>query len=101
VNDVTTIGDQLEEALRAYEELVSLAEDIDDEWTYVNDLSVAWRERLQSVIGDRGDEPLGLPEQAAIERAAEEIGRIRDPHRAIDWLSTFPHIVLTVVGERA
>lgn len=101
VNDVTTIADQLAAALRAYEELVSLAEDIDDEWTYVTDLSAAWGERLESVIEERGDEPLGVLEQAALERVADEIGRISDPHRAIDWLSTFPHIVLTVVGERA
>ena len=38
---------------------------------------------------------------AAISRAVGEIGRISDPHRAIDWLSTFPQIVLITLGERS
>ena len=36
---------------------------------------------------------------AAIDRAIDEIGRISDPHRAIDWLSTFPQVVLIGLGE--
>ena len=32
-------------------------------------------------------------------RAIDEIGRISDPHRAIDWLSTFPQVVLLALGE--
>ncbi len=35
----------------------------------------------------------------AVDRAIDEIGRIVDPHRAIDWLSTFPQVVLVAVGE--
>ncbi|MGD0248082.1 MAG: hypothetical protein ABSB75_03425, partial [Candidatus Limnocylindrales bacterium] len=27
------------------------------------------------------------------DEAIAEIGLIADPHRAIDWLSTFPHVV--------
>ena len=100
MNDAMTMADRLQEALTAYEELLHLAEDVDDEWTYVTDLSASWRERIQSVIDERGLQPLGQPEQAALARAADEIGRIRDPHRAIDWLSTFPQVVLIVVGER-
>jgi hypothetical protein len=30
---------------------------------------------------------------AAVDTAIEEIALIADPHRAIDWLSTFPQIV--------
>ena len=35
----------------------------------------------------------------AIERAIDEIGLITDPHRAIDWLSTFPQVTLLALGE--
>ena len=37
----------------------------------------------------------------AIDRAIDEIGLITDPHRAIDWLSTFPQVVLLALGEDA
>ena len=36
---------------------------------------------------------------AAVDRAIDEIDRITDPHRAIDWLSTFPQVVLLAIGE--
>jgi hypothetical protein len=98
--DSLTIGQVLDGAFEAYEGLAELAESIEDEWTYVTDLSAAWRERLQTVAGERGDEPAGGPVQVAVERAIDEVGRIRDPHRAIDWLSTFPQVLLTAVGER-
>ena len=98
--DETTVNHLLERALAAYEELTSLAETVEDEWTYVADLAGAWRERLETVVGERGAGPAAPPEQAAIERAIDEVGRIRDPHRAIDWLSTFPQVVLTALGER-
>lgn len=101
MSDATTIGDKLQDALVAYEQLVSLAEEIDDEWTYVNDLSEAWREQVQSVLDERGTEPADSPRQAAVDGAIDEIGRISDPHRAIDWLSTFPQIVLAIVAARA
>ena len=35
-----------------------------------------------------------MKSDAAVDRAIDEIGRIDDPHRAIDWLSTFPQVVL-------
>jgi hypothetical protein len=94
-----TIGEALAHALAAYEALTSLGEDVEDEWTYVNDLSTAWRERLEAVAAAQGGEPAGGPTAAAIERAIDEIGRISDPHRAIDWLSTFPQVVLVSLGE--
>ena len=55
-----------------------------------------WRSWPPSVV----TQPAAAPEQAAIDRAIDEIGRIGDPHRAIDWLSTFPQVVLSALGER-
>jgi hypothetical protein len=100
MDDVTTIGYVARQTLDAYEALAELAEDVEDEWTYVTDLSAAWRARVESVITERGGEPLDPPALAAVERAIDEIGRISDPHRAIDWLSTFPQVVLTTFGEQ-
>jgi hypothetical protein len=34
-----------------------------------------------------------------VDAAIEEIGRITDPHRAIDWLSTFPDLVALALDE--
>ena len=97
----TTIGDQMRTALAAYEGLASLAEEVEDEWTYVTDLLAAWRARIEELIDERGSEPVTSLEAAAIGRAIDEIGRISDPHRAIDWLSTFPQIVLVTLDEWA
>jgi hypothetical protein len=101
MDGATTLGDQARTALAAHERLASLAEEIEDEWTYVTDLLAAWRERIEKVIDERGSESVSSLEEAAIGRAIDEIGRISDPHRAIDWLSTFPQIVLLTLGERA
>jgi alkylhydroperoxidase family enzyme len=95
-----TIATLLAGALDAYAELEALGEDVEDEWTYVTDLEAAWRERLEAAIAERGDEAATPEMEAAIDRAADEIGRIRDPHRAIDWLSTYPQVVLLAIGER-
>jgi hypothetical protein len=101
MDGATTLGDQARAALAAYERLASLAEEIEDEWTYVTDLLAAWQERIEELIDERGSESVTSLEAAAIGRAIDEIGRISDPHRAIDWLSTFPQVVLVTLGERA
>ena len=95
-----TIQAALDRALEAYDALSELGETIDDEWSYVNDLGDAWRARLEAVAGARGGEPLADEVEIAIDRAIEEIGLITDPHRAIDWLSTFPQVVLVALRER-
>ena len=95
-----SIATLLADALDAYEELEARGEEVEDEWTYVTDLEAAWRERLEAVIADRGDEAATPAMDAAVARAIDEIGRIRDPHRAIDWLSTYPQVVLLAIGER-
>ncbi len=93
-----SLRDALTGALDAYERLAALGEDIEDEWSYVTDLASAWRERLETLEAARGDEPAGMA-GPAIERAIAEIDLITDPHRAIDWLSTFPQVVLIAAGD--
>jgi hypothetical protein len=93
-----TIDDVLTRALDAYATLELLGEEVEDEWTYVTELEAVWRARLTDVSEARHDEIVELPVAAAIERAIAEIASIEDPHRAIDWLSTFPQIVLIALG---
>jgi hypothetical protein len=95
-----TIGAAIDDARDVLDALVSLGEEVEDEWQYVQDLADAWRDRLDVVAAARSGEPL-LPERgAAIQRLYVEAGLIEDPHRAIDWLSTFPQVVLAAIGER-
>jgi len=95
-----TIHDAIERALQAYTVLEELGESIEDEWSYVADLTDAWRTRFDEVVAHRGH--VDAPDEASgsIDLAIDEIGRIEDPHRAIDWLSTFPQVVLLAIGER-
>jgi len=95
-----TIGSTIDAALEAYALLASLGEEIEDEWSYVNDLADAWRDRLGAVGAARGADEAAPQVAAAVERAIDEIGRITDPRRAIDWLSTFPQVVLVAFGEQ-
>ena len=94
-----TVAEAIERALSAYAGLAELGEGIEDEWSYVNDLASAWRDRLESVAAARPDAALDVATEAAIDRAIDEIARITDPHRAIDWLSTFPQVTLLALGE--
>ena len=94
-----TIRTAIDRALEAYDGLAELGEAIDDEWSYVNDLSEAWRTRLDTAASSRGEESVAAEVSAAVDRAIEEIGLIVDAHRAIDWLSTFPQVVLIALGE--
>jgi phosphosulfolactate synthase (CoM biosynthesis protein A) len=97
---VVTVDAALERALDAYTALSELGEQIEDEWTYVNDLRDAWRERLETVATAGQGSLIDPAAASAIEGAIAEIGRIDDPHRAIDWLSTYPQVVLLALGER-
>lgn len=49
----TTVDDVVTRALEAYEALAGLGEDVEDEWSYVNELSGAWRDRLDEVVASR------------------------------------------------
>lgn len=97
----------VDRALLAYDALVEVAELVEDEWQYVTDLSGAWRARLNEVAagatgaGDAAHGTVPLAEMAsAVDAAAAEIASITDPHRAIDWLSTYPQVVLLALGAR-
>lgn len=94
-----TVDEAIERALAAYARLTELAEEIEDEWSYVNDLSSAWRDRLALGSGSGAGTPLDPAADAAIDRLIDETDRITDPHRAIDWLSTFPQVALLALGE--
>ncbi|HET7029859.1 MAG TPA: hypothetical protein VFI34_05075 [Candidatus Limnocylindrales bacterium] len=98
--EIRSIADVLEHARIAYDALAALGEDVEDEWSYVTDLAAAWTERLDEVAAARGDEPAGDGVAAAVLALADEAGQVDDPHRAIDWLSTFPQILLVAIGER-
>lgn len=95
-----TISAAIDRVADAYAALGELGEEIEDEWSYVTDLTEAWRVRLDEVANARGVSPLAPEVSAAFDRAIDEIGRIDDPHRAIDWLSTFPQVVLLALDER-
>ena len=95
-----TIQEAIDRALAAYVVLEELGEQIEDEWSYVADLTDAWRTRFDEVVAHRGDSELSDEASAAVDVAVDEIARIEDPHRAIDWLSTFPQVVLLSLGER-
>jgi hypothetical protein len=94
-----TVSDAIDRASNAYATLAELGESIEDEWSYVTDLTAAWGARLADVSASRGDAAVDPDADAAVDAAIDEIGRITDPHRAIDWLSTFPQVVLLALGE--
>ena len=95
-----TVRDAIDRAREAYALLGELGETIDDEWSYVTDLAEAWGTRFDEVAATRGDDAIGADVSAAVDRTIAEITRITDAHRAIDWLSTFPQVVLVALGER-
>jgi hypothetical protein len=100
IQPIVSVADAIAAASVGYDALAELAEDIEDEWSYVNDLADAWHERLTEVAETRGAEPAGAGVADAVAALAGEAAAIDDPHRAIDWLSTYPQVLLLAVGER-
>ncbi len=97
---VTAIWASFQPIVAAIAGLVATAETIEDEWTYIHDLETVWGARLRAGLDARsGEAPPGFG--AAIEGLIAEVARITDPHRAIDWLSTLPQVVLVALGEDA
>jgi hypothetical protein len=98
--DRPTLGALLQAAIAAEDALADLGESIEDEWSYVNDLRQAWTDRLAELAGGpAGGQSADPAVVEAIELAIEEAGLIGDPHRAIDWLSTLPQVVLLAAGS--
>jgi hypothetical protein len=100
VDSIETVADAIAVAQVAYDDLTSLAEEVEDEWSYVTDLSTAWSERLESIAASRGTDAAPAGVAAAVPALVAEAAAIDDPHRAIDWLSTFPQVLLIAFGER-
>jgi len=96
----STVRTAIDRAIASCEALGLLGEDIEDEWQYVQDLGDAWLTRLEATAASRGDEQISPEIGAAVDLACAEAGLIKDPHRAIDWLSTLPQVVLVALGER-
>ena len=96
-----TVQVLIERALAGFDVLATTAEPVEDEWQYVTDLGTVWRARLRAVADARGVEEAPGGADAAIETLVAEAGRITDPHRAIDWLSTLPQVALAALGEDA
>jgi len=94
-----TVADLIDRALGGLDVLVATAEPVSDEWQYITDLGIVWRARLRAVADQRGSEVTPPATAAAIDELVAEAGRIADPHRAIDWLSTFPQVALAALGE--
>lgn len=96
----SSIADILAVARSAYAGLGELAEEVEDEWSYVSALQAAWLERFDEVAAGAGDAAVPEGASKAVAWISEEVARVTDPHRAIDWLSTFPQVVLVALGER-
>lgn len=94
-----TVDEAIDRALAAYARLTERAEAIEDEWSYVNDLASGWSDRLARTVASSAGVDLDPEADDAIERLIDEVERITDPHRAIDWLSTFPQVALLALGE--
>ena len=85
-------------AAEAYEALGGLAESVEDEWQYVTDLVDAYLPSIRGLVGADPGRALAADVIAAVDEAIGEIALITDPHKAIDWLSTFPHVVALALG---
>jgi hypothetical protein len=95
-----TLEQGLDRWLAAYDAIAELGEDVEEEWSYVNDLANAWRARMQELVGRRADEPIAPALTDALDVLIAEMALIEDPHRAIDWLSTAPQVALLALGEQ-
>ena len=100
----TSVDAVIDRALAALDRLAELGERVEDEWQYVNDLRTVYRGRLTAVAGQlagTADGSLSAASALAVDAVVEETGLVTDPHRAIDWLSTLPQVVLLALGADA
>jgi hypothetical protein len=91
-------GEVTGRAAEAYRALADLAETVEDEWQYVTDLVDAYLPSIRALAEADGGRAPSAAQVEAVDEAIAEIGLITDPHRAIDWLSTFPHVVGLALG---
>ena len=97
-SNLVTASDVVERAASAYRALADLAETVEDEWQYVNDLVDAYLPSVRALATENEGRPLSPAQAAAVDEAIAEVALISDPHKAIDWLSTFPHVVALALG---
>ncbi len=95
----SSVATVLAAARAGYDELYAVAEAIEDEWPDTDALARAWNDRFDEVEAARGSQLVGSVAVTAVETLVAEASRIDDPHRAIDWLSTYPQVVLLALGE--
>jgi hypothetical protein len=95
-----SLQDVVERALAAHATLAAVAEPLEDEAQYVTDLLAVYSARLRSWVVDDPSRSVDAVARAAVAAAIEEVRLIEDPHRAIDWLSTFPQVVGLALGRR-
>ena len=93
------IADVVARLLAALDALAALGEDVADEWQYIQDLVRVHGMDLRTAAAaePRPVDPLSV---RAIDLLIDEAGRITDPHRAIDWLSTFPQVARLTLDTR-
>ena len=94
-SDPSTVpaGPAIDAAISAFEALVALSEEVEDEWLFVNDLATIYGELLADLRERLGHTEVAASAAGALEEAAAEVRLLTDPHRAIDWLSTLPQVV--------
>ena len=96
---MTSLGELIDRLQAGLEDIGLLAEDVDDEWTFTTDLVAAQTRRFAAIAGRRGADDAPPSAELAIDELLREIHLIDDPHRAIDWLSTFPDLAAMALGE--
>ena len=94
-----TVGTLIARTLVAFDGLTATGDEVTEEAQYLADLGVVWKGRLIAVGNARKGEPASPAAETAVDAACAEAARIDDPHRAIDWLSTLPQVVLVALGE--
>ena len=94
-----TVDELAGRAAQALSELAETAAPLEEEWQYVADLVAAWSARLAAVGANHSAEAAEPATIAAVDRVIAEAALVADPHRAIDWLSTLPQVVLVAFGE--
>jgi len=95
------VASVVERALEAYRALAELGERVEDEWQYVNDLLTVHSADMRALVNDDGGRVLPAERVAAVDALIAEVALLADPHRAIDWLSTFPQVLGLAVAPQA